>query len=88
VIKAIIKATFRPARTRSCGHGLDDHGRPRLALVEAQPWYASASCSALEHRRELEDRRLRLFALAVGDHLPVELAQRAGDLTAELDWIA
>ncbi len=62
--------------------------RPRLVLVEAQPWYAIAPVSALERRRDLEDQRSRLLALAVGDHLPVELAQRAADLTAQLDRIA
>ena len=60
-------------------------GRPRLVLVEAQPWYATAPSSALERRRELEDQRSRLLALAVGDHLPIELAQRAADLTAQLE---
>jgi hypothetical protein len=44
--------------------------------------------SPLERRRELEDQRSRLLALAVGDQLPIELAARAADLTAELDWIA
>ena len=39
----------------------------------------------LERRRELEDERSRLLALAVGDHLPIELAQRAADLTAQLE---
>lgn len=62
--------------------------RPRLVLVEPQPWYAIAPMSALERQRELEDERSRLLALAVGDHLPVELAQRAADLTAQLDRIA
>lgn len=60
-------------------------GRPRLVLVEPQPWYATAPSSALEHRRELEDERSRLLALAVGDHLPIVLAQRAADLTAQLE---
>jgi hypothetical protein len=41
--------------------------------------------SALERRRELEDQRSRLLSLAVGDHLPIELAQRAADLTAQLE---
>ena len=58
--------------------------RTRLTLVEAQPWYATAPTSPLERRRELEDERSRLLALAVGDHLPVELAIRAADLTAQL----
>ncbi|HEV7804948.1 MAG TPA: hypothetical protein VGO80_03960 [Solirubrobacteraceae bacterium] len=59
--------------------------RPALVLVgEPPPWYASTPTSALERRRELEDRRSRLLALAVGDHLPVELALRAADLTAQL----
>jgi hypothetical protein len=62
--------------------------RPRLVAVEPQPWYAIAPMSALERRRELEDERSRLLALAVGDHLPVELAQRAADLTPQLDRIA
>ena len=62
--------------------------RPRFVVVEPQPWYAIAPLSALERRRELEDERSRLLALAVGDHLPVELAQRAADLTAQLDRIA
>jgi hypothetical protein len=59
-------------------------GRPYLVLVDAQPWYACTPTSALERRRELEDERSRLLALAVGDHLPVELAIRAADLTAQL----
>jgi len=64
-------------------------GRPQLILVgEPAPWYATAPTSALERRRELEDQRLRLLALGVGDHLPIELAQRAADLTAQLDRIA
>jgi hypothetical protein len=54
-------------------------------LVEAQPWYATVPSSALERRRELEDQRSRLLALAVGDHLPIELAQRAAALTAQLE---
>ena len=53
-------------------------------LVEPQPWYAATPTSQLERRRELEDERSRLLALAVGDHLPVELAIRAADLTAQL----
>ena len=60
-------------------------GRPRLVLIEPAPWYTIAPTSALERRRELEDERSRLLALAVGDHLPIELAQRAADLTAELE---
>jgi hypothetical protein len=60
-------------------------GRPRLVLVEASPWYASAPMSALERRIELQDERSRLLALAVGDHLPIELAQRAAELTAQLE---
>ena len=60
-------------------------GKPRLVLVEPQPWYAIAPISALERKRELEDERSRLLALAVGDHLPIELAQRAADLTAQLE---
>lgn len=60
-------------------------GRPRLALVEPQPWYATVPTTALERRTELEDERSRLLALAVGDHLPIELAQRAADLTAQLE---
>lgn len=60
-------------------------GRPHLTLVgEPAPWYAAAPLSALERRHELEDERSRLLALAVGDHLPVELAIRAADLTAQL----
>lgn len=59
-------------------------GRPHLVLVEPQPWYAAAPTSALERRHELEDERSRLLALAVGDHLPVELAIRAADITAQL----
>jgi hypothetical protein len=58
--------------------------RPHLVLAETQPWYAAAPRSALERRRELEDERSRLLALAVGDHLPVELAIRAADITAQL----
>jgi hypothetical protein len=60
-------------------------GRPRLVLVEAQPWYASAPTSAADRRRDLEDERSRLLALAVGHHLPIELARRAADLTARLE---
>jgi hypothetical protein len=60
-------------------------GRPRLVLVEPQPWYTTAPTSPLQRRRELEDERSRLLALAVGDHLPIELAQRAADLTAQLE---
>ena len=60
-------------------------GKPRLVLVEPQPWYAIAPISALERKSELEDERSRLLALAVGDHLPIELAQRAADLTAQLE---
>ena len=60
-------------------------GRPHLVLVEPQPWYARAPVSALERRRELEDERSRPLASAVGDHLPIELAQRAADLTAQLE---
>ena len=63
-------------------------GRPHLVLVEPHLWYAIAPVSALEHRRELEDERSRLLALAVGDHLPIELAQQAADLTAQLDLLA
>jgi len=60
-------------------------GRPRLVLLgDPEPWYATAPTSALERRRELEDERSRLLALATGDHLPVELALRAADLTAQL----
>jgi hypothetical protein len=55
-----------------------------LLLGEPAPWYACTPTSALEHRRELEDERSRLLALGVGDHLPIELAQRAADLTARL----
>lgn len=32
-------------------------GRPRLMLVEPQPWYAATPSSALERQRELEDER-------------------------------
>ena len=62
--------------------------RPRLVLVEPQPWYAIAPTSVADRRRDLEDERSRLLALAVGDHLPIEIAARAADLTAELDRIA
>jgi hypothetical protein len=59
--------------------------RPALVLVgEPAPWYACTPTSALERRRDLEDQRSRLLAHAVGDHLPVELAIRAADLTAQL----
>jgi hypothetical protein len=59
--------------------------RPALVLVgDPRPWYACTPMAALEGRRELEDQRSRLLALAVGDHLPVELALRAADLTAQL----
>ena len=61
--------------------------KPRLVLVEPVPWYATAPTSALERRRDLEDER-RLLALAVGDHLSIELAVRAADLTAQLERIA
>ena len=62
-------------------------GRPLLALVEPQPWYATVLTSAADRRRDLEDERSRLLSLAVGDHLPVELATRAAELTAQLDRI-
>ena len=62
--------------------------KPRLVLVEPVPWYATAPTSALERRRDLEDERRRLLALAVGDHLSIELAVRAADLTAQLERIA
>jgi hypothetical protein len=59
--------------------------RPALVLVgDPRPWYACTPTAALERRRELEDQRSRLLALAVGDHLPVELALPAADLTAQL----
>ena len=60
-------------------------GKPRLVLVEPLPWYAIAPTSPLERRRELEDERSRLLALAVGDHLPIELAERATALTVLLE---
>lgn len=60
-------------------------GKPRLLLVEPQPWYAIAPTSAADRRRELEDERSRLLSLAVGDHLPIELARRAADLTAQIE---
>jgi hypothetical protein len=66
-------------------HSMSTTGRPRLALVEPHPWYAIALTSPLERRQELEDERSRLLALAVGDHLPIELVQRAADLTAQLE---
>jgi hypothetical protein len=66
-------------------HSTSTSGRLRLVLVEAQPWYATRPTTALERRRDLEDERSRLLALAVGDHLPIELAQRAADLTAQLE---
>ena len=59
--------------------------RSALVLVgDPLPWYAAAPMSLLERRRELEDERSRLLARAVGDHLPIELAIRAADLTARL----
>jgi hypothetical protein len=42
----------------------------------------------LERRRELEDQRSRLLALAVGCHLQIELAQRAAALTTDLERFA
>ena len=66
-------------------HSTSTTGPRRLVLVEPQPWYAIAPTSPLERRHELEDERSRLLALAVGDHLPIELAQRAADLTAQLE---
>ena len=66
-------------------HSTSTTGRPRLVLVgEPAPWYAAAPTSQLDRRRELEDERSRLLALAVGDHLPIELAIRAAELTAQL----
>lgn len=71
---------------------LEDPARAALVVVgERVPWYATAPTSGRERRRWLEDERSRLLARAVGDHLPVELAQRAGELTLELraaqeDW--
>lgn len=66
-------------------HSTSTTGRPRLTLVEPQPWYAITPTSPVERRHELEDERSRLLALAVGDHLPIELARRAADLTAQLE---
>ena len=60
-------------------------GRPYLMLVEPRPWYASAPRSPLERRHGLEDECSRLLAHTVGDHLPIELAQRPADLTAQLE---
>ncbi len=37
-----------------------------------------------ERRRALEDEHSRLLALAVGDHLPIELKLRADALAARL----
>ena len=58
---------------------------PTLALVEPAPWYMTTPVSDDERRRELEDEHSRLLAHAVGDHLPYELALRAGELAAQLD---
>jgi len=69
-------------------HSTSTTGRPRLVLVEPVPWYAATPTSAADRRRDLEDERSRLLALAVGDHLPAELATRAAELTAQLDRIA
>ena len=80
--------SVRPGRDHAGMNSTSTTGRPRLVLVEPQPWYATAPNSALERRRELEDERSRLLALAVGDHLPIELAQRAAELTAQLERIA
>jgi integrase len=52
---------------RAWGHGFRG--------VDAR--YAVAPTSALERRRELEDERSRLLALAVGDLLPVDPCRRA-----------
>jgi hypothetical protein len=68
-----------------CMNSMSTSGRPHLVLVEPQPWYATAPTSPLERRHEIEDERSRLLALAVGDHLPIELAKRAADLTAQLE---
>lgn len=59
----------------------------RLALVvvgDTPPWFAAPLTSRGDRRRLLEDERSRLLALAVGDHLPVELALRVDELTTEL----
>ena len=63
----------------------DDRRRRALFVIgDRVPWYATAPMSGRERRRRLEDERSRLLARAVGDHLPVELVQRAGELTLEL----
>ena len=67
----------------ACMSSTSATGKPRL--VEARPWYAAAPTSAADRRRDPENERSRLLALAVGDHLPIELARRAADLTAQLE---
>jgi hypothetical protein len=55
--------------------------RSVLRLLPApppEPWYAAALVDA----SELEARELRLLARAVGDHLPVELADQVARLRA------
>jgi len=55
---------------------------PRLPA--AQPWYAAPLAAPAPDRRELEDKRTRILAQAVGDHLPYELVLRAAELAAQL----
>jgi hypothetical protein len=54
------------------------------ALSAAQPWYAAPLAAPAPDRRALEDEHTRILAQAVGDHLPYELALRAGELAAQL----
>ena len=64
--------------------GEDQRRRGLFVVGDPVPWFAAAPSSAGERRRWLDDERCRLLARAVGDHLPVELADRARELTLEL----
>jgi hypothetical protein len=59
-------------------------GRPLLTLVGEPAPGTRPPISPLERRHGLGDERSRVLALAVAVHLPVELAIRAADLTAQL----
>ena len=64
---------------------IEDSRRRGLFVVgDPLPWFAAAPFSAGDRRRWLEDERCRLLARAVGDYLPVELFERARELTLEL----
>ena len=60
---------------------------PALVLVpDPSPWYAAPLSVPALDRHELEDEHTRVLAQAVGDHLPYELALRAAQLAAWLQY--